>query len=136
MPALVLVGGAAVQNGIPAGADAAALAEYRGRVLRLDDEIAEAERCNDLGRAERLRHEKDTLLAEIGKSVGLGGKQPVTGDATELARISALKAIQRVYAKVRPSMPVLVHHLETHVKTGHVLIYRPDPARPVVWNTR
>ena len=136
VPALVLVGGAAVQNGIPAGADAAALAEYRGRVRELDDEIAEAERCNDLGRAERLRHEKDTLLAEIGKSVGLGGKQPVTGDATELARISALKAIQRVYAKVRPSMPVLVHHLETHVKTGHVLIYRPDPARPVVWNTR
>jgi len=130
------VNGILLQNGIPRGADAAAVAAYRRELRDLATEMAEAEERGDLGLLEQLRDTSEMLQAEIDTSCGLGGRPRVGGDTANCARTNVRKAVTGVYARLRGSMPELLHHLETHVKTGTALVYRPDPARPVVWRTR
>jgi len=36
-------------------------------------------------------------------------------------------------SKIREGNPTLGHHLATHVRTGYVCSYTPDPDRPFVW---
>ncbi len=55
-------------------ADARAIAEVRARLRSLDADIDEAEESNDLGRAERLREERDALMDYARSAVGLGGR--------------------------------------------------------------
>lgn len=44
------------------------------RFFRLSAELAEAEDWNDVGRRQRLEDELETLRAELGRAVGLGGR--------------------------------------------------------------
>jgi hypothetical protein len=144
VPALWLVGGLgsengggmAVQSGIPVGGDGPAVVDYRRRLRELASEIPEAKARGDLGLAEQLSEESEILQDEIGRSRGFGGRPRVAGDKADLARQNVQKRIKRVYTKLQGTMPELVHHLETHVKTGTSVVYRPDPARPVIWRTR
>ena len=71
--------------------DRTAMEAYRRRITDLQDDIDEAEANNDPGRAERAHTELDALVAELSRSVGLGGRArraptPPSGPARRSAR--------------------------------------------------
>jgi hypothetical protein len=113
--------------------DPAARAAYRGRLRELEHEVAEAETDADLGRAERLRTERDFIAAELGAALGLGGRVRAAADPVERARKAvgmrigtALRAIDAVH---RP----LARHLRLAIRTGRFCSYRPEYL--VRWHT-
>jgi CheY-like chemotaxis protein/tetratricopeptide (TPR) repeat protein len=133
-----LAGGQAspAQRGIPAGADARALAAYRARLRELMTEIAEAERLGAAAELDGFRLEREALETEIEASLGMGGRTRRAGDTLDRSRIAVKKAIDYVLARLREPLPALAHHLATQIKTGTFCVYRVDPARPILWSTR
>jgi hypothetical protein len=54
--------------------DATAKAAYKARLGELAAELEEAERCSDPGRAAKASTERDFLVGELPRAVGLGGR--------------------------------------------------------------
>jgi hypothetical protein len=113
--------------------DATAVAAYRRRVTELDEELTAADADGDLGRAGRLRTEREFLAKELAGALGLGGRRRAAADPVERARkavamriATALRAIEAVH---RP----LARHLRLAVTTGRFCSYRPE--NPVRWHT-
>lgn len=113
--------------------DATAKAEYKRRLAEVQDELEEAERFNDPGRADRARAESDAILSQLGAATGLYGHPRQTGSSAERARLAVTKGIKAVLRKLDGEHPALGRYLSAHVKTGHLCVYRPDPDRPVLW---
>jgi hypothetical protein len=53
------------------------------RIRDLQEELAEAEDMNDLGRGERVRAELDLLIDGLAAALGLGGRSRRLGDVAE-----------------------------------------------------
>ncbi len=113
--------------------DAQAKDAYRARANALREEIAHAERANDLGRAERRRDELDQLERELSRAVGLGGRDRRAGATYERARTSVTKAIRAVVRRIGEQDEALGAHLERSLRTGTVCAYSPDPAANLRW---
>jgi tetratricopeptide (TPR) repeat protein len=113
--------------------DARAKAAYRERIEELREMLAEAERFGDLGRAQRARDELEAISAELGRALGLGGRDRRAASARERARASVTLAIRRAIAVIRQENPLLGAHLQGAVKTGSVCVYRPDSQNHVSW---
>lgn len=113
--------------------DAEARAAYRARLADLRDELAEAERFNDPGRAERVEHEIEMLTQELARAVGLGGRVRRAGSAAERARLNVTRTVGVVLRKIAKEHPTLGEHLAATVRTGMYCSYTPDPRRPVRW---
>lgn len=111
-------------------ADPQALAAYRARLTELQQEVDEARDWGDLGRLEVREAERDALLAEIGRTTGLGGRARRTGSSAERARVAVRKAIVTAIDRLEPVDADLAAHLRAHVHTGAVCRY--DPATPPV----
>src|SRR5262249_16650936 len=73
------------EQGLPV-LDATAKVAYRQRLLELRDELDEAERFNDPGRAERARAEMDAITEQAAAAVGLGGRDRRAGSPRPPAR--------------------------------------------------
>ncbi|MGH7899247.1 MAG: ATP-binding protein, partial [Candidatus Binatia bacterium] len=71
--------------------DPRARAEYRNRLAELREELAEAERFNDSGRAEKLRQEIEALTGALAAAMGPGGRARKTSSPTERARVNLTK---------------------------------------------
>src|SRR5262249_51539668 len=116
--------------------DATAKATYRQRIAELLDELAEAERFNDLGRSCRAREEVKQLELQVAGAVGIRGQdRPVRSDA-ERARLAVTKRIKDAIRRIREVNPDLGRHLSLHVKTGFFCGYRPDREHPIVWDVK
>lgn len=113
--------------------DAQAKAQYRHRLEELADDLEEAERWNDAGRAERARSEIDALTEQLAGAVGLGGRDRRAASDTERARLNVTKALKSAIRRIAREDPVLGCHLERSVRTGTYCCYAPDPATRVVW---
>ena len=111
--------------------DAQARAEYRRRLAELEDELADAEQCADLGRAERARAERDFIAAELAAALGLGGRPRRTGDPAERARKAVAGRIRLTIGRIDRGAPDLARHLTNAVRTGTFCVYRPES--PVDW---
>ncbi|TDW94555.1 AAA ATPase-like protein [Kribbella pratensis] len=105
---------------------------YRERLRELDEDLAEAEACNDLARAEKARAERDFLARELAGALGLGGRARSAGDPVERSRkavsmriAAAVKAIERVH-------PALGRHLRVSIRTGRLCVYEPED--DVTWH--
>ncbi|NUR99235.1 MAG: AAA family ATPase [Kribbellaceae bacterium] len=105
---------------------------YRERVRELEEELAEAEAGNDLGRVEKLRVEQEFPVQELAGALGLGGRARVAGDPVERSRKAvsmrigvAVKAIERVH-------PALGRHLRVSIRTGRQCVYEPE--NEVTWH--
>ncbi len=112
-----------------AGIDARARAAYRARLAALGEELAEAERHQDLGRAERLRAERDALEREVMGALGARRK----GRHAERARVTVTKGIGAAIARIAAVHPALGAHLRATVRRGYFCAYVPDPRQPIVW---
>jgi len=111
--------------------DPRARSAYRARVDELDEEIAESERMNDLGRLGRAREQREALLAEL-RAAARGPR--VSSDA-ERARLAATKGIKAAIDRIAASHSELGAHLRATVRRGYFCSYAPGTREPVEWET-
>ena len=133
MRALALAGGS--RGGRLPGSDTRvidgqAATAYRHRVRELDEELAEAETRDDLGRTDAIRRELDAILRELRH--GTRGRHMKL--EAERARTAVTKSIKATLARIRAAHLALADHLDTSLKRGYVCVYRPDPRSPIRWN--
>jgi hypothetical protein len=127
---LELAGGVATA-GPQAALDDTAVAAYRRRILDLQADVDEAEADHDLARAARAADELDLVLAELQRSLGMGGHARPLRDEHERARQAVRARIRYAIGKVAEVHPALGRHLEASVRTGTFCSYRPE--RAVAW---
>ena len=113
--------------------DATAKAAYQARLGELGAELEEAEDGNDPTRATRARAERDFLVAELARAVGLGGRDRRAASHAERARLNATRAIRAALANLTRVHPSLGRHLAATVRTGRYCAYTPDPRAPITW---
>jgi tetratricopeptide (TPR) repeat protein len=113
--------------------DAAAKAAYKARLDELRDEVEEAERGNDPARVAKAREERDFLVAELARAVGLGGRDRRAASGAERARLNVTRAIRSAMANLARADPALGEHLSRTVRTGRYCSYTPDPRAPIAW---
>jgi hypothetical protein len=116
--------------------DAEAKAAYRERVTELREEIEEAESFNDPERAARARAELDFIAAELGRAVGLGGRDRRQGSDAERARVNVTRSIRSVLRRIADHDELLAQELISTVRTGTFCVYEPDPRRPLRWRVQ
>ncbi|MGA7882227.1 MAG: hypothetical protein WCD63_15295 [Terrimicrobiaceae bacterium] len=99
---------------------------YRARLREIEAELAEAATANDPGRAEPLEEEKERLLDEMRKAIGLGGRDRKMGDSSERARSAVTWRIRHAIKKLEVVHPALARHLRVSLKTGVFCSYEPE----------
>jgi len=115
------------------GLDARAKRDYRRRLHDLQAEVDSAESAHDLVRAERAHIEMESLLRELKRAVGLGGRDRPTGSDAERARINVVRSIRRTIEAIDRQAPLLGAHLQEAVRTGRHCIYLPEPDIALSW---
>ena len=113
--------------------DATAKAAYQARLTELGAELEEAEAGNDPARASRARVERDFLVAELARAVGLGGRDRRAASHAERARLNVTRAIRAAMANLARANPSLGRHLAVTIRTGRYCAYTPDPRAPIAW---
>jgi hypothetical protein len=106
---------------------------YRRRLAEIDDDLQEAEAGGDAVRAAQAEAEREFLLAELSRAVGLGGRDRRAGSASERARASVTRAVRQAMARIREHHPPLGEHLDRAIRTGTYCSYLPDPRARVSW---
>jgi hypothetical protein len=112
-----------VENPASTAADATARAAYKRRLDDLREELDDAESSGDLGRAESARAEIEALGEEIGRGLGLGGRERATGGSVERARVNVQRRISDALAKIGAASPALGRHLSAAIRTGTYCSY-------------
>jgi tetratricopeptide (TPR) repeat protein len=110
--------------------DPRAKAAYRERLDDLRERLADAERCHDVGQADRARTEIDFLTRHLAASVGLNGRPRPAGSIGERARVSVRNDISRALHTIREHHQELWRHLCNSIKTGTFCSYQPDESVP------
>jgi tetratricopeptide (TPR) repeat protein len=115
--------------------DSTAREAYRRRLAEVDDDIAEAEAHNDLARAALARADRQFLVDELTRGVGLNGRARTVGHGAERARTSATRSIRYALDRIAAHHPSLAAHLRLTIRTGTYVAYEPDPRAPIDWET-
>lgn len=113
--------------------DAEAKAQYRARLDELAEELRDAERNNDTGRAARAEEERQQLLEQLAGAVGLGGRDRRAASDAERARLNVTRAIKAALDRIAEHSPVLSEHFTPTIRTGQFCAYMPDPRSPIRW---
>ncbi|SHN50417.1 hypothetical protein SAMN05660350_00184 [Geodermatophilus obscurus] len=113
--------------------DAQARAAYRRRLAEIDEDIEEARDLGDEGRAERAQADRDYLVHELSRALGLGWRVRSAASAAERARTSVGRAVRYALARIAQHHPPLADHLGRTVRLGTYCSYVPDPRLPVRW---
>ncbi len=127
--------GLAFSSGLDAGVvlDAQAKQAYRRRLAEIDDDIDEAGMLGDAERASQAEAERDFLIRELARAVGLGGRDRRVGSASERARASVTRALRKAMARISEYDPALGEHLDRAIRTGTWCAYLPNTRGPVSW---
>jgi len=107
--------------------DDRAKAAYRRRLADIESDIADATERSDLGRAEQASAERELLMRELSRAVGLGGRDRRTGSAAERARVSVTRALRHAIARIREHHGALADHLDGALRTGTYCAYAGGP---------
>jgi hypothetical protein len=113
--------------------DAQSKAQYKHRLNDLRQELNQAERFNDLGRAVKAQDEMHAIAQHLACAVGLGGRDRKTSSHAERARSAVNKRLREAIKRIREVIPPLGHHLTARIKTGYFCSYNPHPDRPITW---
>jgi hypothetical protein len=120
----------------PAGADPVlddqARAAYKARLTELDQDIDDATADSDLERVSQAAAERDALIGELSRALGLGGRNRRLGDDSERARKAVTARIHHTIDHLQHYHPDLAAHLRAAIRTGTACSYQP--AEPVGWN--
>ena len=99
----------------------------------MDEDIAEATAIHDTDRARLAEHDREFLIAELSRAVGLGGRIRTVGADAERARTSVFRAMRYAIEQLAAVDPALGEHLRRCVRTGSWCCYAPDPLASVTW---
>jgi tetratricopeptide (TPR) repeat protein len=113
--------------------DARAKEAYRRRLAEIEDDIEQARAFGDDARAAQADAERDFLVREISRAVGLGGRDRRAASTSERARVSVTRALRQALARIGEHHPELAEHFERTVHTGTHCSYVPDPRGPATW---
>jgi TolB-like protein/tetratricopeptide (TPR) repeat protein len=105
---------------------------YAERIRELHNEIAAAEKMNDLGRRERLSVELDQLTEHLTKALGIGQRARPLNAPAERARAAVTWRIRNAIKKISAAHPALGRHLAHAVRTGTFCAYAPE--KDHLWN--
>jgi hypothetical protein len=114
--------------------DARAKAAYRRRLAEIDEDVAEALTVGDPARAAGAEGERDILMRELSRAVGLGGRDRRAGSADERARSAVTRAMRHALGRIRAHHAGLGDHLDRTIRTGTYCVYLPDGRFPIAWN--
>jgi tetratricopeptide (TPR) repeat protein len=113
--------------------DARAKDAYRRRLAEIDDDIDQAHAIGDAERAAQAQAERDFLVRELKRAVGLGGRDRRAASASERARAAVTRAVRQAIARIGEHHPQLGEHLSRTIRTGTYCAYLPDPRVPAEW---
>jgi tetratricopeptide (TPR) repeat protein len=113
--------------------DARAKEAYRRRLVEIEDDIEQARAIGDTERAAQADAERDFLVRELARAVGLGGRDRRAASASERARVGVTRAIRQAIARIGEHHPELGEHLSRTIRTGTYCAYFPDPRAPAGW---
>ena len=87
-------------------------------------------------RCEKRRRtcERDFLVRELSRAVGLGGRDRRAGSASERARVAVTRAVRQAMARISEQHAELGEHLGRTIRTGTYCSYLPDPRVPADWD--
>jgi tetratricopeptide (TPR) repeat protein len=124
------------RGGLDAGEllDARAKQAYRRRLAEIEEDLAEARTMGDSERATQAEAERDFLVRELARAVGLGGRDRRAGSVSERARASVTRAVRQAMARIREHNSPLGEHLDRAIRTGTYCAYLPDSRVPVDWH--
>jgi len=106
---------------------------YRRRLADIDEDLEEARQTGDSGRVGQAEAERDFLIRELSRAVGLGGRDRRAGSASERARVSVTRAIRHALSRIRQHHPPLGEHLDRAIRTGTYCAYLPDTRITAPW---
>lgn len=121
-----------LDRGADPGLDATAVAGYRRRLADLEDELDEAQRFADTGRADRARDELEAITSHLSAALGLGRRPRQPGDPVERARKTVWRRMRTSIDSIGSQHAALARHLERSLNTGTFCSYNPE--EPVDWS--
>jgi tetratricopeptide (TPR) repeat protein len=104
---------------------------YRARLNELREQLDEAERQHDLGKAERAREEIAALRSVLGEAARRGA----AGSHGERARLAVTKAMKVALDRLAARHSLLGAHLRATIRRGYYCVYLPDPHQTIAWET-
>jgi tetratricopeptide (TPR) repeat protein len=113
--------------------DARAKDAYRRRLAEIEDDIEQARAIGDTERAAQAEAERDFLVRELSRAVGLDGRDRRAASASERARVGVTRAVRQAIARIGEHHPPLDEHLNRTIRTGTYCAYFPDPRAPAGW---
>jgi tetratricopeptide (TPR) repeat protein len=113
--------------------DERAKTAYRRRLAEIEEDIEQARAVRDARREAQADVERDFLVRELTRAVGLGGRDRRAASASERARSGVTRAIRQGIARIGEHHPQLGEHLNRAVRTGTYCAYVPDSGAPAAW---
>ncbi len=113
--------------------DARAKNAYRRRLAEIEDDIEQARALGDTERAAQANAEREFLVRELSRAVGLGGRDRRAASASERARVAVTRAIRQGIVRISGHHPELGEHLNAAIRTGTYCAYSPDAPTPGGW---
>src|SRR5215211_5637283 len=113
--------------------DEPAKAAYRRRLAEIEDDVQQARALRDAKREAQADAERDFLVRELARAVGLGGRDRRDASASERARSGVTRAVRQGIARIGEHHPRLGEHLDDAIRTGTYCAYVPDPGTTTAW---
>jgi hypothetical protein len=110
--------------------DATAKEAYRRRLAEIEEDVGQAEASGDAGRAAQAAAEREFLVQELSRAVGLGGRARRAGSSSERARAAVTRALRQSMVRIGEHHPELGEHLDRTIRTGTYCSYLPDSRAP------
>ena len=113
--------------------DAQAKNAYRRRLAEIDEDLEDAQLMRDSARVVQAEAERDFLIRELSRAVGLSGRDRRAGSTSERARVSVTRAIRHAMHRIQKHDPQLGEHLDRAIRTGTYCVYLPDTRITTSW---
>jgi hypothetical protein len=98
---------------------------YRRRLAEIEDDIEHARALNDTRREEQADTEREFLVRELSRAIGLHGRDRRAASPSERARVAVTRAIRHAIARIADHDPQLADHLNRAIRTGTYCSYLP-----------
>ena len=115
--------------------DAQAKNAYRRRLAEIDEDLEDAQLMRDSARVVQAEAERDFLIRELSRAVGLSGRDRRAGSTSERARVSVTRAVRHAMHRIQKHDPQLGEHLDRAIRTGTYCVYLPDTRITTSWKT-
>jgi tetratricopeptide (TPR) repeat protein len=115
--------------------DERAVASYKRRLVEIEEDIEEARTFGDDARVALAEADREFLMRELSRAVGMGERERRSGSASERARVSATRALRTAIQRITEHHQTLGEHLERTIRTGTYCSYMPDPIATPVWKS-